>query len=91
MKKLAISFILLCFSLSLIGQIKIGFYNKSYGDTIKFSVIDTLLYVESTSKNVLSLNIPVRIRGRNFVILKSSPKQFSAAVKKHFGRDTLSD
>lgn len=43
MKKLAISFILLCFSLSLIGQIKIGFYNKSYGDTIKFSVIDTLL------------------------------------------------
>lgn len=47
--------------------------------------------MESTSKNVLSLNIPVRIRGRNFVILKSSPKQFSAAVKKHFGRDTLSD
>jgi len=91
MKKPVISFILLCLSLSLIGQTKIGFYNKSHGDTIKFSVIDTLLYVGSVNKNVLSLNIPVRIHGRNFVILKSSRKQFSDAVKKHFGKDTLSD
>ncbi len=91
MKKSVISFLLLCFSLSLIGQTKIGFYNKIHGDTIKFSVIDTLLYVKSTNKNVFSLNIPVSIQGRNFVIIKSSRKQFSAAVKKHFGKDTLSN